>query len=96
MNSRRLMGFMSLAENHPATSLLRFPSESYAPHCSKTDRLMSRLGSKREAAPSERIPLGADIGRRDPPRKKNWRALTFTFTAPCQALSQGRRSQTTT
>src|SRR5215469_3374968 len=36
MNSRRLMGFTPVAENHLRVSLIRSSSESYAPRCSKT------------------------------------------------------------
>jgi hypothetical protein len=36
MNSRRLMGFTPLAENHLPESLIRLPRERYALHRSKT------------------------------------------------------------
>jgi len=44
MNSRRLMGFTPVAENHLRVSLIRSSSESYAPRCSKTGGPMSPLG----------------------------------------------------
>jgi hypothetical protein len=46
MNSRRLMGFTPVAENHLPVSLIRFWCESYAPHCSKEGTPMSALGQK--------------------------------------------------
>jgi len=46
MNSRRLMGFTPLAENHLRESLIRSASESYATHCSRKGALMSALGQK--------------------------------------------------
>jgi hypothetical protein len=47
MNSRRLMGFTPVAENHLPVSLIRFWCESYAPHCSKKGAPMSALGQSR-------------------------------------------------
>ena len=47
MNSRRLMGFISLAENHLLASLIRTWSDSHVPHRGKTDRPMSALGHSR-------------------------------------------------
>ena len=46
MNSRRLMGFTPVAENHLRESLIRSSNESYAAHRSKTGRPMSALGQK--------------------------------------------------
>jgi hypothetical protein len=46
MNSRRLMGFTPLAENHLRKSLIRSSSESYVPHCIRVGRPMSALGQK--------------------------------------------------
>src|SRR6516165_2111495 len=46
MNSRRLMGFTPLAENHLRKSLIRSSSESYAPHRSKKSCTDVRYGSK--------------------------------------------------
>jgi hypothetical protein len=41
MNSRRLMGFTPLAENHLRESLIRSASEGYAPRCSRNGGLGS-------------------------------------------------------
>ena len=46
MNSRRLMGFISLAENHLRKSLIRFSSESYAPHREQKSRTDVRFVPK--------------------------------------------------
>jgi len=41
MNSRRLMGFTPLAENHLRKNLMRFSSDGYAPYRSKSSLRMS-------------------------------------------------------
>jgi hypothetical protein len=48
MNSRRLMGFTPLAENHLHKSLIRSSGESYAPHRIKIDEPMSAMGRTRK------------------------------------------------
>jgi len=50
MNSRRLMGFTSPAENHLLESLIRSSGDSYAPHRSKECTPMSALGQKQTYA----------------------------------------------
>src|SRR6516225_10626914 len=65
MNSRRLMGFTPLAENHLRKSLIRSSSESYVPHCIRVGRPMSALGQKQtwklvRVMPA--LPPKADIG----------------------------------
>src|SRR5215472_17552431 len=64
MNSRRLMGFTPLAENHLRKSLIRSSSESYVPHCIRVGRPMSALGHKRTLKrlhPMSAIPPKADM-----------------------------------
>jgi hypothetical protein len=63
MNSRRLTGFSPLAENHLRESLIRPSSESYAPHRSRTGKLMSALGHKR---PIFHVAMALQNGRYTP------------------------------
>jgi hypothetical protein len=68
MNSRRLMGFTPVAENHLRESLIRSSNESYAAHRSKTGRPMSALGQKqtsRAEISMSALPPKADIAERD-------------------------------
>jgi hypothetical protein len=63
MNSRRLMGFTPVAENHLPESLLRSFSES-APHCSRECAPMSAMGHKRtfrQVRMMSALPPKADI-----------------------------------
>src|SRR5262249_49579332 len=76
MNSRRLMGFTPLAENHLRKSLIRSSSESYAPHRSRTRELMSAMVQKRTSRylqAMSALPPKADI--------RTW-PVTFGAPAP--------------
>jgi hypothetical protein len=53
MNSRRLMGFISLAENHLSESLVRCSSESYCTALQQKKRTAVRYGSKADIAECE-------------------------------------------
>src|SRR6516162_7952449 len=64
MNSRRLMGFTPLAENHLRASLIRTWSDGHAPHRSMSSGLMSALGQKQtlgKVRPMSALPPKADI-----------------------------------
>src|SRR6516165_8152160 len=57
MNSRRLMGFTPLAENHLRASLIRTWSDGHAPHRSMSGGVMSALGQKRTLGTATKIDL---------------------------------------
>src|SRR5262249_16108928 len=66
MNSRRLMGFSPLAENHLHESLIRSSGGSYAPHRSRRREPMSALGQKQTSGHVRvmtALPPIADIDR---------------------------------
>ena len=76
MNSRHRMR----SPSDEAHSLAYHWTMRAAVHRSEIFPLRSALGQNEKPPPPSvcQLPLGgADIGRRDPPRNKNWSALTF-------------------